>query len=360
MIRKVLFASLAVGILAISGTMPVASGQDRQPKKLVTDVLDYVLQSNRWSGPFGWVTFRLQQGFHQNNRAYFIRTDASDEKFAAENGLVFTPRLRNALSITGPAGESATADLYLFREVLTASGQVPSPVLSTIPGRPDYTPIYRIHLITRADHPERLTSTDAIEMAKQTGEATVQSTDIVVNYPVVKWPGGELPYDTQLEAYLGEGQLIAPVNVDNMQVTFKLQHCYPGMHYIVTDVSFGPGSQAMNIAHSPKLAMLQERPEATLSQVYVFGNGVRGGGPMGFQSSVMDPPLGGPSTWTALWDHYTMVWTDPAQAKVLTSFDEIQQMRASGMLQMYNGVPDTHPNGFVVNCPVPIGVSEAD
>lgn len=51
---------------------------------------------------------------------------------------------------------------------------------------------------------------------------------VVVNYPFVKWAGGELPRDTKLEAYLGGGHLIERPNTAMSEVTFKLHQCFPG------------------------------------------------------------------------------------------------------------------------------------
>ena len=33
---------------------------------------------------------------------------------------------------------------------------------------------------------------------------------------------------------------------------------------------------------------------------------------------------------------------------------EIRELINSGDLELFNGVPDSHPTGFVVNCPVPV------
>ncbi len=49
-----------------------------------------------------------------------------------------------------------------------------------------------------------------------------------------------------------------------------------------------------------------------------------------------------------------MEWQDPSKATVVRSQAELDKLVAAGALIRYNGVPDTHPNGFVVNCPAPI------
>ena len=88
-------------------------------------------------------------------------------------------------------------------------------------------------------------------------------------------------------------------------------------------------------------------------EIWVFGNGIPGPGVMGFQPAVFDNKAGQPA-WSPFWDHRTVVWKDESQATVLTSSAEIRALIESGDLEEFMGVPDTHPDGFVVNCPAPI------
>ena len=47
-----------------------------------------------------------------------------------------------------------------------------------------------------------------------------------------------------------------------------------------------------------------------------------------------------------------MKWRFENRARVLQDADEVYDAIWSGELKKFNGLPDTHPNGFVVNCPV--------
>ena len=49
-----------------------------------------------------------------------------------------------------------------------------------------------------------------------------------------------------------------------------------------------------------------------------------------------------------------MTWADESSARLLTSSAEIRTLVESGELEQFNGVPNSHPTGFVVNCPAPI------
>jgi hypothetical protein len=74
---------------------------------------------------------------------------------------------------------------------------------------------------------------------------------------------------------------------------------------------------------------------------------------MGFQSGVFDKQAGEPA-WSPFWDHFTLTWADGSNVRVLRSGDEIRAAVGAGDVELWNGTPDSHPNGFVVNCPVPV------
>jgi len=329
-------------------TLPLSGGLARlvaaapaAVKKNVADVLRFSTRPQGWRGLFGFVTFRLHPVFIDGARAYHIRTDASDAAFARRAGLVHVPKLRAAIRA------QATADYYVFAD--GAPGQLP--VVSTVPGRPDYTPAFRISRVTFTGAPRRLTSAGQVRDAAASGRVRVVATETVVNYPFVKWPGGELPVDRERAAYLGGGQLLRAPDPDRREVTFKLQQCFPGEWYIVTDTSASPMAPMMRIAASPRSGLLT-RAGAT-ARILVFGNGIAGPGPMGFQPSVVDSLPGNP-VWSPFWDHFTFTWVDGVRPVVVRSQADLLRLEKAGRLKRWPGTPDTKGEGFVVNCPVPV------
>lgn len=312
-----------------------------QGSVIIGDVLEHSLDPQDWTGDFGFVTFRLHSAWVEGEPAYFIRCDASDEAFAEEEGLVHVPLMENALD--AGAGYSS---IYLFDD---ASAEQ-HPVLSSAPHMDDYSPAYRVFRVQGAPGAP-LDSEQAILDSADSGDIELVETRIVVNYPVVKWPGGEMPHDTVREAYLGDGQLLEPVDVEGETVTFKLHACYPASRYIVTDVSMAPMAPMMNIAPSPGTEPLTEA--GATAKILVFGNGVEGSGPMGFQKSITDTNPGD-ARWSSFWDHYTFVWDEAAEPTLLTSEAAVIRNEDAGELERFNGTPDTHPTVFVVNCPVPV------
>lgn len=309
--------------------------------KHVADVVRFSTRPQGWKGLFGFVTFRLHPVFFNGEPAYHIRTDASDPGYARRNGLVIVPKLAAALK------GGNTADYYLFTN--GASGQ--RPVVSTVPGRQDYTPAFRLSRVTFTGSPRVLNSVEAIRDAQSSRKVKVETTGIVVNYPMVKWPGGELPRDTKLEAYLGGGHLIERPNLSKREVTFKLHQCFPGEWYIVTDTSASPMAPMMGIVGSPKTQGLTKA--GATAKILVFGNGIKGSGPMGFQPSIVDSLPGNP-VWSPFWDHYTFTWLEGKTPEVVEDQKELGRLEQAGSLKRWPGTPDTNGQLFVVNCPVPV------
>jgi len=309
---------------------------------LCGDVVGFALKSNAWEGAFGSVTFQMHEAWYNGESVYYVRTDASDADFAAENKLVHVPLLNAAT-----AAEGATAQLYTFTN--GAADQMP--VVSTIPANENFTSAWQVHAVTFNGDASLLTSAEDVLAAADAGDVTIEVLPLVVNFPIVKWPGGELAEDTEKREYLGTGPLISPVDADNMQVTFKLHECYPGSYYFLTDTSAAPMAPMMAIAASAPTQALMD--VGATDEIWVFGNGIPGSGVMGFQPAVFDNPAGNP-VWSPFWNHFTAVWTDESAAELVTNSAQLRELVDAGALEIFNGTPDTHPDGFVVNCPVPI------
>ncbi|MCI0710459.1 MAG: hypothetical protein L0154_09890 [Chloroflexi bacterium] len=309
---------------------------------LCGDVTGFQLESDQWEGAFGSVTFQMHRALYNGEAAYYIRTDASDQAFADANKLVFVPLLNAALAAAG-----ATSHLYTFENGVEEQ----FPVISSIPSDEAYSPAWQVHRVTFSGTASLLDSESAIRDAEAAGDVSVEALPLVLNHPLVKWPGGELPVDTELVTYLGTGPLISAPNTERMRVTFKLHQCYPGSRYIITDTSAAPMAPMMGIAPSPVTDAL--RGVGATDEIWVFGNGIAGSGVMGFQPAVFDHEATN-AVWSPFWDHFTAVWADPAAAVVVTSSDQLRQLIDSGALEIFHGTPDTHPTGFIVNCPVPL------
>jgi hypothetical protein len=307
---------------------------------IVGDVVDFSLTSDGWAGEFGFVTMALHRGVVDGSDVYYVRTDASEEAFAAAEQVVWVPKL------AGLAGDRSG-----IAYVIEGAGEQPT-VLSTEPGRDDYTPAFTLHRVAWVTEPRPLTSVAEVTEAEAAGAVEVTDTGIVINAGIVKWSAGEMAVDRSLESYLGEGQLIEPVDTSSLRATFKLGQCYPASRYFVLDHSIAMAAEMTATVFSPGLQDVATDAGAT-GVTNVFMNGIDGPGPMGFQPSAFDFDAGDPA-WSPYWDHFTYAWADGVEPRLLTSQTAIHPARDAGDLEEFPGVPDTEGEVFTVNCPVPV------
>ncbi len=337
-----------------SPSKPAAAGFARQAYKEKTkaiegqarvlngDVLDFKLTSDGWEGVFGFVKMRLHRGLFNGKDVYFVRTDASDEAYAEAEKLVWVPKL------TPLAGEGLSSAAYFFSQ--GAPDQ--AAVFAAEPGRDDYTPARRVHQVTWKVSPRKLASVDEIKAAQSSRQVSVDQTNIILNAPIVKWSSGEMPVDGELKSYLGQGHLIEAPDTSGLTVTFKLSECFPNTRYFVADHSIRPAAEMTKTVFSPGLHQRPSMAGAT-GRTNVFMNGLAGPGPMGFQPSAFDFPVGDAS-WSPYWDHYTYAWKKGVTPRLLRSQAEVHKARDEGQLDEFPGVPDTKGQVFTVNCPAPI------
>jgi hypothetical protein len=97
---------------------------------------------------------------------------------------------------------------------------------------------------------------------------------------------------------------------------------------------------------SPVLVVpeLAEVPDAALANVFVFTNGVEGGGPFEFQADVFDSPPGTPG-YSPLRRLNLVTWKNEGAARVLTSAAEVQAALDKGEVMI-------EQPGVVVNMPL--------
>jgi hypothetical protein len=97
---------------------------------------------------------------------------------------------------------------------------------------------------------------------------------------------------------------------------------------------------------SPVLVVpaLAQAPPAMLANVYVFTNGVRGGGPFKYQPDVFDNPPGN-AGYRPLRAVHLVKWKNEGTARVLRSAGEVNAAEHSGEIAL------EHP-GVVANMPL--------
>jgi len=101
-----------------------------------------------------------------------------------------------------------------------------------------------------------------------------------------------------------------------------------------------------DMVNSPVLVVptLAQVPESALATVYVFANGVRGDGPLKFQSDVFDNPPGTPG-YSPLRSIALVTWKDETAARTLKSAAEVKAAEGKGEITLKRP-------GVVVNMPL--------
>ena len=100
-----------------------------------------------------------------------------------------------------------------------------------------------------------------------------------------------------------------------------------------------------NMMKSPVLLVpsLAQVPDSALANVYVFSNGIKGKGPLGFQPDVFDNPPGAPG-YSPLRRLNVVTWVDETTARELKSASEALAAETAGELKI-------EQPGIVINMP---------
>ena len=135
----------------------------------------------------------LVKGYYDGDELFFIHTEASDRQVATMltemmgPQVLLVPRLAET-----PA--SLRAEVYVFQngvEGMGPFGYQPD-VFSSAPGTEGYSPLRAIHLVSWNEDaaPRELRSVEEVQEAASRGEITINESGVVVNMPVLVWPGG--------------------------------------------------------------------------------------------------------------------------------------------------------------------------
>ncbi|HEX9811801.1 MAG TPA: hypothetical protein VGA88_06925 [Burkholderiales bacterium] len=132
-------------------------------------------------------------GYLEGEHIRFIHTEASDTKIVA-----LLTEMKGSPVLLVPALARAPVELlanvYVFTNGIQGDGPLKfqRDVFDRPPGTAGYSPLRRINLVTwKNPGTARLLKTAAtIEAAKAKGEVTIEQPGVVVNMPLLTWPGG--------------------------------------------------------------------------------------------------------------------------------------------------------------------------
>jgi hypothetical protein len=297
------------------------------------------------------VTLPLTPGYANGHKVFYISTEASDKDLAAlmtnwtGARVVYAPSLAN----TPPA---ALSNIYAFKNGVQGSGPLgfqPN-VADSEPEDSRYSPLWRLILVEwkQGTTPSELKSEQEIIAAVQDGKVTIEPTKMIVNCPFVQWEGGSLMLrsDNMLtdKSPYGPGQVLN-VDIENLKVTFVAHRGFAPdgstIYYIATDASNPDVAKALGVLFVNKTSATTL--SGASSDLYVFTNGIKGTGPMGYQASIAGSNVGQPQ-YSPIWRINAATWNDPSSVKFLTTTSQVGMAASNGML-------DTEIAGFVVNCP---------
>lgn len=297
------------------------------------------------------VTLPLTQGYANGHDVFYISTEASDKGLAelmtnwTGARVVYAPSLANTLP-------TALANIYAFENGIEGSGPLgfqPN-VADSEPGDENYSPLWRVILAEwkQGVTPVELKSEQEITAAVQEGKLTIQPTKMVVNCPFVQWEGGSLMVREDKtvtdESPYGPGQVLE-IDTVNKQVTFIAHRGFAPdgstVYYIAADASNPDVANAQGVLFVNKTTPITI--SGASSDLWVFTNGIKGTGPMGYQASITGSNVGD-IQYSPIWRINTATWKDPSTAEFLTTASAIGTFTSEGILS-------TQIAGFVVNCP---------
>ncbi len=132
-------------------------------------------------------------GFYDGQRVMFVHPETSDAKV----GKVLTEMMASPVVVVPELGDipdRALADNFAFQNGVRGDGPFgyQPDVFDSAPGDEGYSPLRALHLVSwkKGAKARVLRSVKEVKGAEEAGDLTVDSTEVVVNMPFVKWPGG--------------------------------------------------------------------------------------------------------------------------------------------------------------------------
>jgi hypothetical protein len=134
------------------------------------------------------------KGYAEGEEVLFLHTEASDPEIAETlTEMMGSPVL--VVPALADAPESMLANVYVFTNGIEGMGPLgfQPDVFDSPAGTEGYSPLRAVNLVTWQDaaSARELTSADEVQAAEQQGELSIEQPGVVVNMPMVTWPGGQ-------------------------------------------------------------------------------------------------------------------------------------------------------------------------
>jgi hypothetical protein len=133
-------------------------------------------------------------GYADGREIRFVHTETSSPKIAR----ILTGMTRSRVLVVPSLAQAPTpmlADVYVFTNGIKDGGPLgfQPDVFDKPPGTSGYRPLRELNLVIwKVGHRARVVQSAAeVKMAVERGEVTVQRTGVVMNMPILSWPGGQ-------------------------------------------------------------------------------------------------------------------------------------------------------------------------
>lgn len=302
-------------------------------------------------------TIPMHQGFYNGESVYFIITDSSDPTHAeiiTENQgwkVELAPLLANA-------PDAALSTTYMFTNGVEGDGvhSFQGEVFTSTPAQSETYSALTAHVhVTwnEGTQPRILDSEEMIMEAADAGEVTLADVPVVLNMPQIVWPEGKMMVkeDKTLadDTPYGGGQVL-DIDTDEMTVTFVAHRGWGPdgrtIYYIVTDATPSAPAEMMGVVNAPTSASLIANSAAV--DLFQFGNGITGSGPLGFQPGIA-AGAPGDANYSPMWRIFVIGWEDDADPAVLETKADIDAYQQAGLISV--GLARPMDSDHVVNCP---------
>jgi hypothetical protein len=134
----------------------------------------------------------LVRGIYEGEDMFFIHTEASDPDVANLLTDMMGPQVI-AVPDLAEIPQELLGNVYVFTNGVAGSGPMgfQPDVFDTVPSDADYTPLRSLHRVTWQEEstPRQLNSAAEIEAAEAAGEIVIEQPGIVINMPILVWPG---------------------------------------------------------------------------------------------------------------------------------------------------------------------------
>ncbi len=134
------------------------------------------------------------RGLYKGEELFFIHTEASDPEVAKLLTVMMGPEVLLLPSLT-QVPDSVLANVYVFTNGVKGGGPFgfQPDVFDSVPGDGGYSPLRSINLVAWEEGAtaRQLGSVEEILAAESKADVAIQHPGIVVNMPMLTWPGGQ-------------------------------------------------------------------------------------------------------------------------------------------------------------------------